>query len=860
MTAQTDAAEAGLDGADDFAGQPDTVQRAVATPHELQPYAELGLREDEYDRIRQILGRRPTQSELAMYSIMWSEHCSYKSSKVHLRQFGQKAPHSDRLLAGIGENAGVIQVSDRLAVTFKVESHNHPSFVEPYQGAATGVGGIVRDILAMGARPVAVMDPLRFGAADHPDTARVLPGVVAGVGGYGNCLGLPNIGGEVVFDPCYQGNPLVNALCIGVLPVDRLQNKAAAGAGNVVVLMGAKTGRDGIGGVSVLASATFDEASEQRRPSVQVGDPFTEKLLIEACLELYDARLVVGIQDLGGAGLTCALTETAAAAGTGMRVVLERVPLREPSMEAHEILASESQERMLLIVEPDKLPSVLKTAEKWGVLATAIGEVTERGEGDEPGRLVITWQDHTVVDVPPGSLADDGPVYARPMREPADLILLRADHAETLPRPTTGAELRETLLRMVASPNLCDRTWVTEQYDRYVLGNTVLAQPEDAGIIRIDEQTGLGVALSVDGNGRYARLDPYTGAKLALAESYRNVAVSGAVPLAVTNCLNFGSPEDPAVMWQFAEAVRGLADGCLELGIPVTGGNVSFYNQTGAAAIHPTPVVGVLGVLEDVAQRVPMGFTSDGDAIVLLGDTRVELSGSEWAWVTHEHLGGEPPRVDLARERVLAGVLAEAARVGHITAAHDLSDGGLAQALAESCLRRGKGARIAVPDEFADGSGPFVFLFSESAGRAIVSVPRGHEKAFAGLCEERGLPWTVIGVVDSSVAALDVRDQFSIGLDELRTAYTATLPELFGQAAAVAAAEATAPGTTATPADAAGAAVTSADADADAGVTEPRKPGRATTSARRRRSASADESGGEPEQVPEASGDEAPHS
>ncbi|HEU4425428.1 MAG TPA: phosphoribosylformylglycinamidine synthase subunit PurL, partial [Pilimelia sp.] len=617
---------------DEFAGQPDTVRRARATPDEFQPYDELGLREDEYDRIRQILGRRPTQSELAMYSIMWSEHCSYKSSKVHLRQFSEKAPRSERLLAGIGENAGVVQVSDRLAVTFKVESHNHPSFVEPYQGAATGVGGIVRDILAMGARPIAVMDSLRFGAADSPDTTRVFPGVVAGIGGYGNCLGLPNIGGEVVFDPCYQGNPLVNALCVGVLPVNRLQNKAAAGAGNVVVLMGAKTGRDGIGGVSVLASATFDDASQQRRPSVQVGDPFTEKLLIEACLELYDSQLVVGIQDLGGAGLTCALTETAAAAGTGMKIVLDKVPLREPSMQPHEILASESQERMLLIVEPAKLPLVLKTAEKWGVSATAIGEVTA-AEAGKPGRLVVTWQDYPVVDLPPASLADEGPVYARPMREPGDLILLQADRAETLPRPSTPDEIRETLLRMISSPNLCDKTWATEQYDRYVLGNTVLAQPEDAGLIRINERTGLGVALSVDGNGRYARLDPYEGARLALAEAYRNVAVTGATPVAVTNCLNFGSPEDPAVMWQFAEAVRGLADGCAELGIPVTGGNVSFYNQTGAAAIHPTPVVGVLGVLEDVNQRVPMGFRHDGDAIILLGETRAELSGSEWAWV-----------------------------------------------------------------------------------------------------------------------------------------------------------------------------------------------------------------------------------
>jgi phosphoribosylformylglycinamidine synthase len=753
----------------------DTVDEATKTPDEEQPYAELGLREDEYARIRQILDRRPTHSELAMYSIMWSEHCSYKSSKVHLRQFKEKAPQSDRLLAGIGENAGVIRVSDTLAVTFKVESHNHPSFVEPYQGAATGVGGIVRDILAMGARPVAVMDPLRFGVADHPDTQRVLPGVVAGIGGYGNCLGLPNIGGEVVFDPCYQGNPLVNALCLGVLPAHRLQRKAATGAGNVVVLLGAKTGRDGIGGVSVLASATFEEDSEARRPSVQVGDPFLEKLLIEACLELYDAGLVVGIQDLGGAGLTCALSETAAAAGSGMKIQLDRVPLREASMLPHEILASESQERMLLIVEPSRLDDVLAVAERWGVLATAIGEVTTTG------RLSVSWRGEVVADVPPGSLSDDGPVYARPMREPADRILLQADRAETLPRAKTGDELRDTLLTLAASPNLCDRSWVTEQYDRYVLGNTVLAQPEDAGIIRIDEETGLGVALSVDGNGRYARLDPYTGAKLALAESYRNVAAAGAVPVAVTNCLNFGSPEDPAVMWQFAEAVRGLADGCAELGIPVTGGNVSFYNQTGAAAIHPTPVVGVLGVIDDVGYRTPMGFSADGDVILVLGETRPEFSGSEWAWVIHGHLGGTPPRVDLEAEKRLGALLADAAVRGHVAAVHDLSEGGLAQALVESCLRYGLGATLLLPDD-AD---PFTLLFSESTARALVAVPRGHEKAFTGLCAEREVPYTPLGVVDRRSDALDVRGLFRIPLDELRSAWCSTLPDLFGSAVGV---------------------------------------------------------------------------
>jgi len=762
----------------------DTVPHAVDTPELAQPYAELGLAEDEYQRIRQILGRRPTRSELAMYSIMWSEHCSYKSSKVHLRQFGEKAPANTRMLAGIGENAGVVRVSDDLAVTFKVESHNHPSYVEPHQGAATGVGGIVRDILAMGARPIAVMDQIRFGAADHPDTARVLPGVVAGISTYGNCLGLPNIGGELVFDSCYQGNPLVNALSVGVLPVDRLQRKEAEGEGNIVVLVGAKTGRDGIGGVSVLASATFDETSQQRRPSVQVGDPFMEKLLIESCLELYDAGLVAGIQDLGGAGLTCALSETAAAAGTGMLIDLDRVPLREASMEPHEVLASESQERMLLVVEPAKLDDVLAVCAKWGVLATALGTVTGIGEP-----LTIRWYGEDVVSAPPKSLADDGPVYARPLREPADRVLLTADVAETLPRPSTPDELRDTLLRLVSTPNLADKTWVTEQYDRYVLGNTVLAQPEDAGVLRLSEESNLGIALATDGNGRYARLDPYQGAQLALAEAYRNVAVTGAEPIAVTDCLNFGSPEDPEVMWQFAEAVRGLADGCQQLGIPVTGGNVSFYNQTGRTPIDPTPVIGVLGLLPDVRQRIPMGLRPSpdghGDLLILLGETKPELSGSEWAATVHGHLGGTPPAVDLEHERRLAELLRAAGTRGLLTAAHDVSDGGLAMTLVEACLRYDTGARLLVPD----GTDPFVFLFSESSGRVLVSVPRGMQAAFTALCGEYGVPCTGIGVIDPDNRALAVAEQFTVELDELRTAWSATLPALFGAPATAATAD-----------------------------------------------------------------------
>ena len=721
-----------------------------------QPYAELGLKDDEYSRIQEILSRRPTDTELAMYSVMWSEHCSYKSSKVHLRQFAS-TDVPGVLLVGMGENAGVVDVGHGLAVTFKVESHNHPSFVEPYQGAATGVGGIVRDILTMGARPIAVMDSLRFGAADAPDTRRLVRGVVAGVGGYGNCLGLPNIGGEVVFDPSYAGNPLVNALCVGVLPADRIQLARASGAGNQVVLLGAKTGRDGIGGVSVLASATFDDSGgPSKRPSVQVGDPFTEKVLIECCLELYDRGLVTGIQDLGGAGLTCATSETASHGGAGMHVELERVPLREASMSPLEVLTSESQERMLAIVEPADIDEVLALCDRWGVLATVIGEVTDSG------RLTVSWHGEPVVEVPPASLADDGPVYQRPLGRPAGQDALQANGPQALPRPSDlGAEV----LRMAASPNLCSRRWVTEQYDRYVLGNTVLAMPDDAGVVRLDEESGLGIALSLDGNGRFTRLDPYAGARLGLAEAYRNVSCSGARPLAVTNCLNFGSPEDPEVMWQFAEATRGLAEGCRELGLPVTGGNVSFYNQTGSTPIHPTPVIGVLGVLDDVRTHVPMGFQRDGDVVYLLGETRDELAGSEWAWVAHAHLGGLPPACDLDAERRLGEVL----RAGIVRSAHDLSDGGLAQALVEASLRCGVAARLSLP---ADAD-PFVWLFSESTARALVTVDPADEQRLV----DSGYPCTRLGVVGGE--ALVLGGVLDLPLSDLRAAYEATLPALF---------------------------------------------------------------------------------
>jgi phosphoribosylformylglycinamidine synthase len=598
----------------------------------------------------------------------------------------------------------------------------------------------------------------------------VLPGVVSGISFYGNCLGLPNIGGELSFDPGYAGNPLVNALCVGVMRHGDLKEAIAEGPGNQVILLGSRTGPDGIGGASVLASATFGEGASAKRPSVQVGDPFLEKLLIECCLELYREDLITGIQDLGAAGVACATTELAAAGTGGMRVRLDAVPLRDATLGPPEILMSESQERMMAVVTPADVPRFLGVCAKWGVQATVIGEVTGTG------RLEMTWHGETVVDIPPGTAADEGPVYQRPLGRPTSQDDLAADDPAGLARPADGAGLRDTLLTLLAAPGLADATWVTEQYDRYVRGDTVLAMPEDGGLIRVDEESGLGVALATDGNGRYALLDPYAGAQLALAEAYRNVAATGARPLAVTNCLNFGSPEDPGVMWQFAEAVRGLADGCLTLGVPVTGGNVSFYNQTGQTAIQPTPVIGVLGVHDDVRRRLSIGFAaeSEGAPIVLLGSTADEFGGSAWAQVVHDHVGGRPPRVDLAAEQALAAVLADAAAAGVLAAAHDLSDGGLAVALAESSLRGGLGARVTLPGD------PFTFLFSESAARAVVAVRLGAEAEFARLCAERRVPAATIGVVGGRDLA--VTDCFTVPLDELARVHQGTLPALFGAA------------------------------------------------------------------------------
>ena len=762
----------------------DTVEHAAETPDTELPWAELGLKENEFEDIKKILGRRPTAAELAMYSVMWSEHCSYKSSKVHLKQFGAKVTDEMKkdLMVGIGENAGVTDIGDGWAVTFKIESHNHPSYVEPYQGAATGVGGIVRDIISMGARPIAVMDPLRFGAIDHPDTARVVGGVVAGIGGYGNSLGLPNIGGETEFDACYQANPLVNALAVGIMRHEDIRLANASGVGNQVVLFGARTGGDGIGGASVLASESFDDTKPSKRPAVQVGDPFAEKVLIECCLELFKGSVVEGIQDLGAAGISCATSELASNGEGGMHVDLTKVLLRDPTLTPGEILMSESQERMMAVVSPENVERFEAIMKKWGVEHSFLGEVTDTG------RLIIEWDGQVIVDVDPRTVAHDGPTYERPYARPAGQDALQADHftgsAADDARPR-GEQLGEAIKAFMASPNMCSKSWITNQYDRYVQGNTALSMPDDSGVVRVDEHTNLGVALATDASPRFTYLDPYEGARASLAEAYRNVATVGARPVAVSDCLNFGSPEDPDVMWQFAEAVRGLADGCMELGVPVTGGNVSLYNQTGGKAINPTPVVAMMGVMDDVTRRTPSGWVPehDGQAIYLLGTTRDELDGSEWARFKG-HLGGLPPKVDLAVERQLGDMLVNMSRDGMIDAAHDVAAGGLAAALAEACLRFNTGARIGLGEVAErDGLDLFTLLFSESLGRVVVSVPRSEEVRFKDMCTARQFPFARIGVVDALSNALDFQNEVSINLDELRAAHEGTMAAHFGEVA-----------------------------------------------------------------------------
>jgi phosphoribosylformylglycinamidine synthase subunit PurL len=720
----------------------------------------LGLTDEELERIRETLGREPNPNELAMYGAMWSEHCSYKSSKVHLRGLPTEGP---QVLVGPGQDAGAVDIGDGMAVVFKMESHSHPSAIEPYQGAATGVGGIVRDIISMGARPVALMDPLRFGPLTDERNRWLFGGVVSGIGGYGNCIGVPTVGGEIHFAGPHSGNPTVNVMCVGVARADRLMTSAReVHEGALLVLFGAATGRDGIGGVSVLASRTLDEGSEESRPSVQIGDPFAEKLLIEASLELVERGLLEGLQDLGGAGLTCAVSESAARAGLGAELALDAVPLREPNLEAFEILTSESQERMLALVAPGRLDDVRGVCSRWGLASAVVGRLVAGGG------LRVGLGGAVVADVPARSLADEGPEYHRPMVPPAEREDLVSDDPTFATPP---GSTQDALFAVLASPNVASKRWVWEQYDWIVQGGTVRGPGSDAAIVRIGG--GLkALAISSDGKGRFGALDAYLGAAHAVAESARNVAATGARPLAITNCLNFGNPERPEVMWQFAESIRGIGDACRALGTPVTGGNVSFYNESAGSAIWPTPVIGMVGLLDDHRLALPSGFVHAGDLVYVLGETFPELGGSEFAEVVLGRVSGRPPALDLERERALHRLLIEGAALDILASAHDCGDGGLGVALAEAAIAGSVGFAAVLPGDLP----PHVAMFSESASRVVVGVDPGRAERLEELAGALGVAFARIGETGGPRVVID--RVLDTSVEELTATYEGALPAL----------------------------------------------------------------------------------
>jgi phosphoribosylformylglycinamidine synthase II len=709
-----------------------------------------GLKADEYDRICQMLGREPNLLELGLFSVMWSEHCSYKSSRVHLKTLPTTGP---RVVQGPGENAGAVDIGDGMCAVFKIESHNHPSFIEPYQGAATGVGGIIRDIFTMGARPIALLNALRFGSLDTPLARRIFAGVVAGVGGYGNSIGIPTIGGEIYFDPVYAGNPLVNVLCLGLAHKDEIIKGAAHGEGNPVFYVGAKTGRDGIHGAT-MASAEFDEKSAEKRPAVQVGDPFMEKLLMEACLEVMKTGAVVGIQDMGAAGLTCSTSEMSSRGGVGMDIEVTRVPQRESGMAPYEIMLSESQERMLLVVERGREHEIEEVFEKWDLHAVEIGTVT----GSD--RLRIFKEGVLVAEVPTRALTDEAPVYRRPTTEPEWQRRVQRLRLDELGNPPAAVAAFRALL---ASPVIASKRWAYRQYDHSVGTNTIAQPGMSAGIARV-KGTRRGLAVSVDCNSRFCYLDPYRGAMLAVAESARNVACAGGEPIGATNNLNFGNPERPEIMWQFAEAVRGIGDACRALGIPITGGNVSLYNETDGEAIYPTPVLGVVGVLEDASRTVTRTFKRPDAHVLLLGDNRGELGGSEYLGVLHQRVAGEPPVLDLGRERALQTLLVRAIREDLIDSAHDCAEGGLAVALAECCFDAG-GLGATVDVTAADVSGAYAVnatLFGESASRAIVSTDSKRLDHLMAAARELDVPVVELGRTGGEHIRLSVDGKLEI--------------------------------------------------------------------------------------------------
>jgi phosphoribosylformylglycinamidine synthase len=721
---------------------------------------EHGLSTEEYARIQSILGRDPTWTELGIFSVMWSEHCSYKSSRIHLRTLPTSGP---RVIQGPGENAGVVDIGDGQAVVFKMESHNHPSFIEPYQGAATGVGGILRDVFTMGARPIACLDSLRFGRPDHPKTRHLVEGVVAGIAGYGNAFGVPTVGGEVYFDESYDGNILVNAMAVGLARADRIFKGFASGIGNPVLYFGSKTGRDGIHGAT-MASAEFDVESESKRPTVQVGDPFTEKLLLEACLELMASDCLVGIQDMGAAGLTSSSVEMAARAGNGIELDLDKVPRRETGMNAYELMLSESQERMLAVVQRGKEQQALAIFDKWDLDAAVVGRVTDTG------KIVVKDQGQVVAEIPVAPLAE-GLRYERPYAKPAD-----AD--KPLPNVAPPADLNAVLLRLIGSPNLASKEWVFRQYDHMVRVGTVIRPGADAAVIRIlegaaDPASAKGLALTTDCNSRYCWLDPYEGARLAIAEAYRNLSTVGAEPLAVTDCLNFGNPERPEVMWSFVEAVRGLGDACRALETPIVSGNVSLYNDTEGKSVKPTPTVGMVGLIANAAHAVGAAF-EDGAAIALLGVNTDELGASEYL-AQKGIVAGKPPRLDVAREAAVGKACRALVAAQLLRSAHDCAEGGLAVALAEGCvLGRPVGATLKLDDKIR----PDALLFGEAPSRIIISFDSDKTDQVRALAEKHGAPFTVLGTTGGK--SLVIEGLVNLPVDALAEAYRAGFRKVVG--------------------------------------------------------------------------------